>query len=163
MMKLVFIILILLLNADLVYSQVDTGQPIPPAPRRAGKTYNHNDMAREVAMEADHKMLIADLSQRWKSCGGDNSGMTDLLAVATNLLVVYEAHQKAGMQPECEECQKKASRYECMANDDGFTKLRLFIAQEDVIELLMIDYGISKLKTKKLISSLKKICHDSKE
>lgn len=111
-------------------------------------------------MMVEHQVLVMYLSDKWKECGGDNSQMNDLQIIAANLLVVYEAHKK-GPQPECEECQKKANRFECTAKYGGLNPLKEFVSSPYIINFLH-QQNMSKREAKNLVDTFQYILMEEK-
>lgn len=108
--------------------------------------------------------LINDFNYNWKICGGDPRGITSLEMVATNLLIVYQANQK-GLQPNCDECQKKSSRFECMKEKtENFVLIKEFIKEPNVAQFLDKESKTtSKREAQNLINSLMLIFNGAKK
>lgn len=110
-------------------------------------------------MLQDHNILLNNLSARWEECGGDPMDTPDLFSIETNLLLVYESAKKAGSQPDCDQCQKRATRYQCMIKDDGLKDLKIFVNDPYALEFIKIHYKLNRRHAKKLLKPLKQIAN----
>lgn len=153
----------------IVYGQIDTSKPpkYPNSRKGGAKAVTRNDhvnyLLELAAFDSYYKSLVSEFSLKWKSCGGDNSGMTSLDIVAANLLATYESYQQVGVQPtSCELCEKKAHRYECLVKDEGLKSLDKFAHGKYSVDYLRDYKGFSRHESKKLIRTFKKI-FDGKE
>lgn len=157
---------VLLFSANLL-AQSDTGVPTTSsgggAQSTPGKRTNAEELAGQAALLIQHNTLVNNFSAQWEKCGGELGELElapNFYSVQTNLILIYEASRKAGLQPNCEDCQKRASRFQCLLNDDGLGELREFVNHPDVLEFIKRKYDLNQRKAKHMLAPLKEILND---
>lgn len=152
--------LIFIFSLPLVgWTQNDPGVPTTNSGGGGGTKTINTDVKTVSELLVDYNLLILTFSKVWTECKGDPLGIYDFYSIGANLLAVYEAHQQVGMQPStCEDCQKKADRYQCLKKSGIFIQMEEFVYQPNATKFVKTQYDLRfKRQAEKLLEPLKQV------